>query len=238
MLVRPQPKRCRNWSMATSGMSSNKMTHPHQNGQRRTETAAGQHPFAIVLSCSDSRVPPEMVFDQGFGDLFVVRTAGNITDDVAMGSLEYGAEHLHVPLIVVLGHEHCGAVEATLQGGEAPGHIGKIVPSIRSGSRFSEGQTRRYAAQLRGRECGTRGRAIESFGPDPVRLDPRAQTTSRRRTLQPRYRRDRSPALSAIFRRKSLRSSQRACQRSRPALLRRSLCLSKSCRDKRTSGRG
>jgi carbonic anhydrase len=109
----------------------NKMAHPHQNGRRRSETVAGQHPFAIVLSCSDSRVPPEMVFDQGFGDLFVVRTAGNITDDISMGSLEYGAEHLHVPLIVVLGHEHCGAVEATLQGGEAPGHIGKIVESIR-----------------------------------------------------------------------------------------------------------
>lgn len=66
----------------------------------------GQHPFAVIVCCSDSRVPPELVFDQGLGDIFVIRTAGNVLDDVGMGSVEYGAEHLHVPLIVVLGHEN------------------------------------------------------------------------------------------------------------------------------------
>ena len=74
----------------------------------------GQHPFALIVCCSDSRVPPELIFDQGLGDLFVVRTAGNVLDEVALGSIEYGAEHLGIPLIVVLGHEKCGAVKATV----------------------------------------------------------------------------------------------------------------------------
>ncbi len=74
----------------------------------------GQHPFAVIICCADSRVPPEIVFDQGLGDLFIVRTAGNVLDDVGMGSVEYGAQHLHIPLIVVLGHEKCGAVKATV----------------------------------------------------------------------------------------------------------------------------
>ncbi|OGG56864.1 MAG: hypothetical protein A3F84_10755 [Candidatus Handelsmanbacteria bacterium RIFCSPLOWO2_12_FULL_64_10] len=97
---------------------------------RRAELAKGQHPFAIVLSCSDSRVPPEIVFDQGLGDLFVIRVAGNVADSVALGSIEYAAEHLHVPLLFVLGHEKCGAVTAAAQGGEVPGHIASIVHKI------------------------------------------------------------------------------------------------------------
>ena len=103
------------------------LEHPHQTAARRSEVAAGQHPFAILLSCSDSRVPVEVLFDQGIGDIFVVRTAGNIADDVAIGSIEYAAEHLHVPLLVVLGHQKCGAIAATAGGGEAPGHIASIV---------------------------------------------------------------------------------------------------------------
>ena len=99
--------------------------------QRRTDIAETQHPFAIVLGCSDSRAAPEQVFDRTVGDLFVVRVAGNVVDDHALGSIEYGAEHLHVPLLVVLGHERCGAVSATVAGGEAPGHIGSLVASIR-----------------------------------------------------------------------------------------------------------
>ena len=105
--------------------------HPHQSAQRRAEIAKSQHPFAMILSCTDSRVPPEVLFDQGLGDLFVVRTAGNIVDDVVLGSLGYGAEHLGVSLIVVLGHERCGAVDAAVQGGEAAGHIGKLIECIR-----------------------------------------------------------------------------------------------------------
>jgi carbonic anhydrase len=90
----------------------------------------GQHPFALIVCCSDSRVPPELLFDAGLGELFVVRTAGNILDEIGMGSVEYGAEHLHIPLIVVLGHECCGAVKATVDGGEIHGCIKSITDKI------------------------------------------------------------------------------------------------------------
>ncbi|MEW6380883.1 MAG: carbonic anhydrase [bacterium] len=109
-----------------------KLAHPNSTPERRTELVKGQHPFAIILSCSDSRVPPEIVFDQGLGDLFVVRVAGNVVDDLALGSIEYAAEHLGVPLIMVLGHEKCGAVTATVEGGgKAPGHIDAVVKAIK-----------------------------------------------------------------------------------------------------------
>ena len=90
----------------------------------------GQKPFALIVCCSDSRVPPELLFDQGFGDIFVVRTAGNVVDEVGLGSIEYGAEHLNIPLIVVLGHENCGAVKATIDGGPAHGAIKSITDRI------------------------------------------------------------------------------------------------------------
>jgi carbonic anhydrase len=99
---------------------------------RREELTKGQEPFAVVVCCADSRVPPEHVFDQGLGDIFVVRVAGNVADPVAIGSVEYAVEHLEVPLVVVLGHEKCGAVSATVEGGEAPGSIGSIVEKISS----------------------------------------------------------------------------------------------------------
>jgi carbonic anhydrase len=105
-------------------------THPNQTVARRREVAKGQHPVAAVLACSDSRVPPELLFDQGLGDLFVIRLAGNIPDDAALGSLEYAAEHLEVRLAVVLGHTRCGAVDAAVKGGEAPGHIKMLVDAI------------------------------------------------------------------------------------------------------------
>lgn len=107
-----------------------KLSHPDQTAERRTEVAKGQHPFAAIVSCSDSRVPPEVIFDQGLGDLFVIRLAGNILDDAALGSLEYAVEHLGVKHIMVLGHERCGAVDATVKGGEVPGHIGSLVKAI------------------------------------------------------------------------------------------------------------
>lgn len=107
-----------------------KLSHPGHTAERRTEVAKGQHPFAAIVSCADSRVPPEIVFDQGVGDLFVIRLAGNIVDDAALGSLEYAVEHLGVSYIMVLGHERCGAVDATLKGGEAPGHIGSLLKAI------------------------------------------------------------------------------------------------------------
>lgn len=86
----------------------------------RSHLQTSQHPKAIILGCADSRVGPELVFDQNLGDLFVVRTAGNIADTIALGSLEYAIEHLHVPLIVVLGHEKCGAVNAAIAGEKMP----------------------------------------------------------------------------------------------------------------------
>ena len=97
---------------------------------RRAATAQTQHPFAIIVGCADSRTAPEIIFDQGIGDLFVVRTAGNLVDDYALGSIEYAVEHLGSRLIVVLGHERCGAVTAALGGGSAPGHIESLVRAI------------------------------------------------------------------------------------------------------------
>lgn len=98
---------------------------------KREELAKGQTPFAIVLTCSDSRVPPELLFDQGLGDVFVVRVAGNVVDPIALGSIEYGAEHLGSPLLVILGHSKCGAVKATLEAkGKPEGNIGAIIKKI------------------------------------------------------------------------------------------------------------
>ncbi len=88
---------------------------PDQTLVRRQVVAAGQHPFAAVLSCADSRVPPEVLFDQGLGDLFVVRSAGQVLDQAVLGSIQYGVEHLTTPLLVVLGHSECGAVKATIE---------------------------------------------------------------------------------------------------------------------------
>lgn len=117
-----------------------KATRPHQDLARRQEVTGGQHPFAIVLTCSDSRVPPEILFDQGIGDLFIVRTAGNVADDVAMGSIEYAAEHLGSRLVVVLGHQKCGAVTAACQSSNAPGHIDSIVKAIQPAVVATKGQ--------------------------------------------------------------------------------------------------
>lgn len=98
---------------------------------RRKELAKGQKPFAIVVTCSDSRVAPELLFDQGLGEIFVIRVAGNVVDPIALGSIEYAAEHLHAPLLVVLGHEKCGAVAATFEAkGKPEGNIGAIVKKI------------------------------------------------------------------------------------------------------------
>ena len=104
--------------------------HPNQTTGRREEVAKSQHPFAVIVGCSDSRLSPEIVFDQGLGDLFVVRVAGNIVDDNALGSIEYAVEHLGARLIVVLGHEKCGAVAAAVASDHADGHVDSIVKAI------------------------------------------------------------------------------------------------------------
>lgn len=110
--------------------SSGQVSEGKPTAAKRLETAQTQHPFAIVLGCADSRTSPEIVFDQNIGDLFVVRTAGNLVDDHALGSIEYGVEHLGVRLIVVLGHERCGAVKAALASDTAPGHVQSLVRDI------------------------------------------------------------------------------------------------------------
>lgn len=97
---------------------------------RRAELAKGQFPFAVVICCSDSRVPPELLFNQGLGDIFVVRVAGNVIGSMELGSVEYAVEHLGVKLIVVLGHEQCGAVKAAVDGGEVSPNIMEITKKI------------------------------------------------------------------------------------------------------------
>src|SRR5437016_5594560 len=115
--------------------TSGKVQHPGQTAERRTELSKTQHPFAAVVSCSDSRVPPEIVFDQGLGELFIVRVAGNVINDEGLGSIEYTVDHLGTRLILVLGHQRCGAVDAARETiaakGKAPGHIQSLVTAIK-----------------------------------------------------------------------------------------------------------
>jgi len=110
------------------------MQHAGQSPQRRHELAESQQPFAVILECSDSRVAAEVVFDQGLGDLFVIRVAGNIVDTAVLGSIEYAVDHLATPLVVVMGHQNCGAVSATLESlqGHATPHndIAALVTAI------------------------------------------------------------------------------------------------------------
>ena len=104
---------------------------PHQTEARQRVLASGQSPHCAILACADSRVPPEILFDQGLGDLFDVRVAGNVAGDDETASLEYAAEHLHVPLVVVMGHTQCGAVSAALEGGTLPGKLPNLMAAIR-----------------------------------------------------------------------------------------------------------
>jgi len=109
-----------------------KPTHPRQDAARRALTfGQGQHPVATLLSCSDSRVPVEVIFDQGIGDLFVVRVAGNVAATDEIGSMEYAVDHLGTPVVVVLGHSQCGAVTAVAENAKLPGSIGALVAPIK-----------------------------------------------------------------------------------------------------------
>lgn len=107
-----------------------KLRHPDESVERRQELAKGQHPFVAILSCSDSRVPTEIIFDQGLGDIFVIRNAGNVFDEHVLGSIEYAVEHLGVNLVVVLGHESCGAVAAAMGDAKATSGIESLKKSI------------------------------------------------------------------------------------------------------------
>jgi carbonic anhydrase len=113
-----------------------RLEHPHQTIARREELRHSQHPFATVFSCVDSRVPPEIVFDTGIGDLAVTRTGAQVLDEgIVLGTIEFTAGHLHTPLILVMGHQRCGAVKAAIQtiesGGTAPGQIQAVVDALR-----------------------------------------------------------------------------------------------------------
>jgi carbonic anhydrase len=117
--------------------------HPSQSVEHRASLAAGQKPIAAILGCADSRVAAELIFDQGLGDMFVVRTAGHVIDSAVLGSVEYAVTVLNVPLVVVLGHDNCGAVKATLSAlddGVVPGGyvrdvVERVTPSILLGRR-------------------------------------------------------------------------------------------------------
>lgn len=110
---------------------NNERKFEHLSKDRLIETSEkGQHPFATLITCSDSRVPVEHIFDAGIGDVFVIRVAGNVVDTDEAGSIEYGVEHLHTPIFVVLGHTNCGAVTAVVKDAEVHGNIPKLVDNI------------------------------------------------------------------------------------------------------------
>jgi carbonic anhydrase len=118
-----------------------KLEHPNQTPERRAEVAKGQHPFAAVLACSDSRTPPEIIFDRGLGDIFTVRVAGNVADKVVIESLDYSIKHLGVRVVMVLGHRRCGAVIAAVEGheGTAEQDVGPMLSELRPAVAASKG---------------------------------------------------------------------------------------------------
>jgi carbonic anhydrase len=120
--------------------SQDRVTQGKPVAARRAETAQSQHPFAIIVACADSRTAPELLFDQNIGDLFVVRTAGHLVGEHALGSIEYAVEHLGTRLIVILGHERCGAVTAALASRTAPGNINSLVRDIQPAVQAAHGK--------------------------------------------------------------------------------------------------
>ena len=116
-----------------------KLEHPNQTVARRVEVAKGQHPFAALLACSDSRTPPEIIFDRGLGDIFVVRVAGNVADQVVIESLDYSVKHLGVRVVMILGHNRCGAVTAAVAGHEEEGDVGPMLTELRPAVAASKG---------------------------------------------------------------------------------------------------
>ncbi len=117
-----------------------KSIKPHQNLQRIKDLSSGQKPFAIIVSCSDSRVPSEIIFDQGLGDLFIVRTAGQVSSFASWGSIEFGNAVLGAKLIVVMGHTKCGAVSAACKIPDVPGHIVTLINAIKPAAQLAKKQ--------------------------------------------------------------------------------------------------
>ena len=126
------------WSQALDRLKAgndrftkDKLEHNQQDSARRQQLREGQHPFAIILGCADSRVVPELAFDVGLGDLFVVSVAGNVANTSSIASIEYAVANLGVKLIVVMGHESCGAVSAAINGGDAGPNLNQLVSLIK-----------------------------------------------------------------------------------------------------------
>ncbi|MCQ3034605.1 MAG: carbonic anhydrase [Bacilli bacterium] len=131
-------------------LNSNKFSGDVSNLKREDTFKNGQHPFALVITCSDSRVIPEAIFNQGIGQIFVIRIAGNIVDEYALGSIEYGVEHLGINLVMVLGHTNCGAVGAALEEETPTGPIGSLVKEIRFNIKDEKDPTKASIANVRG----------------------------------------------------------------------------------------
>lgn len=142
----PPPDTGDPWGRLMAGNArfvSGQQLHPHQQLSWRASLVDGQHPFACVLGCADSRVTPELVLDHGLGDLFTVRAVGEVLDDAIVGSIEYAVEHLEVPLVVVLGHARCGAVKAAIDlvAGRGPitGAVNTVARAIEATVRATPG---------------------------------------------------------------------------------------------------
>lgn len=141
-----QPSPAEAWQLLKEGNTrfvSGEVAHPNQNAARRSSLTESQHPMAVIFGCSDSRLAAEIIFDVGLGDVFVVRTAGQVIDEAVLGSLEFSVASLHVPLIVVLGHDSCGAVTSAVDSaetGQMPtgyvrGLVERILPSVLAAQR-------------------------------------------------------------------------------------------------------
>ncbi|HEY0448263.1 carbonic anhydrase [Actinophytocola sp.] len=144
------------WARLVAGnarFAAGRQTHPRQDPAYRQSLVDGQEPFACVLGCADSRVPAELLFDQGLGDLFSVRAVGEVLDDAVVGSIEYAVEHLHVPLVVVLGHAECGAVKAAIDlvrgASEVTGSVSTVARAIEATVRATPSQPSFLAACVR-----------------------------------------------------------------------------------------
>jgi carbonic anhydrase len=136
----------------------------------RARVAESQQPFATVLTCSDSRVPPEIIFSQGLGDVFVVRVAGAVPDQAVLGSIEYAAEHLHVPLVVIMGHLACGAVKSAMESpppakpDPAQANIERILSAIRPSLSHAQPQGDKWANAVHA--------SVDQNIDDAIRLSP------------------------------------------------------------------
>ena len=129
------------WQLLKEGnerFAADRSEHKDIGQKRRLELVKGQQPIAVVLACADSRIAPELIFNQGLGDIFVLRVAGNIADPFVLGSAEYAIEHLHTPLLVVLGHEKCGAVAAALDPEKPGGNLGKVINDVYTGKQLPD----------------------------------------------------------------------------------------------------